>query len=184
MRKTRRRATVALLFAATAVVPTSSDGVVHAGSGLNQWAWGGPNITLSTTSYKYSNMSGFWQAVVNSNGCPIVVDGIFGNYTKWFTAVFQNGIFGWNNGGMMTPWWLNHFQTATSVYGPRLYYTGYTDGYATQHYGYYGGFDSPVNLGWNPFSSQWLFAQRPASAPHALTPATPNRTISSAAACS
>lgn len=146
---------------------------------------GGPGLTLSTTSYKYSNMSGFWQAVLNSNGCPVVLDGIFGNVTKWHTAVFQNALFSQNNGGVMTPYWLNRFQNASHpAYGPRLSYTGYTDGYATQHYSYYGGFDSPVNLGWNPFSSQWLFAQRPASNPTALTPATPSRTIGSAPACS
>jgi hypothetical protein len=129
-------------------------------------------------------MSGFWQAVLNTNGCPVAVDSIFGNLTKWYTSEFQTGLFGWNNGGVMTPWWLNQFQNAESVYGPRLSWTLYTDGYGTAHYHYYGGFDSPVNLGWNPISSQWLFAQRPASSPHALTPATPSRTIGSAPACS
>ena len=69
--RARRVFAAAVLLVAVSVAPTA--GNVHAGSGLNQWAWGGPGITLSTTSYKYSNMSGFWQAVLNSNGCPVVL---------------------------------------------------------------------------------------------------------------
>ena len=94
---------------------------------------------------------------------------MYGSTTAWYTAAFQNSLFSTNNGGVMTPGWLSYFQNATSVYGPRLINTNYTDGYGTSHYSYYGGFDSPVELGWNPFASQWMFSQTPASNPaHSL----------------
>jgi hypothetical protein len=175
---------VALLVSSVGVAMSSS-GEVLAGSGLNRWRWGDAGLTLSSSSYKYSNMSGFWQAVVNSNGCNIAVDGIYGNITTWYTATFQNAILGYNNGGVMTPAMLNSFHGATSVYGQRLVYTGYTDGFATRHYGYYGGFtgSNDTRLGWNPFSTQWLFSQYPNSNPTSLVPATPSRTIGSVGAC-
>lgn len=173
------------LFVSSIGVVASSSGDVHAGSGLNRWEWGDAGITLSSSSYKYSNMSGLWQAVVNSNGCNIAVDGIYGSITTWHTAVFQNGILGYNNGGVMSPAILNAFHGANSAYGKRLVYTNYTDGYGTKHYGYYGGFSSSDDsrLGWNPISSQWLFSQYPYSNPISLVPATPSRTISSVGPC-
>ena len=103
----------------------------------------------------------------------------------WHTAVFQNSIIGSNNGGVMSPGHLYAVQHASSVYGDRLVNLLITDGYGTKAYGYYAGIESDaVRLGWNPISSQWLFSQRPFSNPAVLIPATPNRTISSVAACS
>lgn len=183
MKSTLRRSWLLLAAISVAAAPLVDSGTAEAGTGLNQYAWGGPNITLSSTSYKYSNMSGFWQAVLNSNGCPVTLDGIYGSLTTWFTADFQNGILGFNNGGVMTPAMLNGFQNATSPYGPRLSFLGIIDGYGTRHYSYYGGFDSPNRLGWNPISAQWLFSQTPASNPNALIPATPSRAIGSVSAC-
>lgn len=173
------------LIASSFGVVASSSGQVDAGSGLNTWKWGDAGITLSSSSYQYSNMSGLWQAVVNSNGCNIAVDGIYGNVTTWYTALFQNSIVGWNNGGVMSPAMLNFFHGATSVYGVRLVYAGYTDGYGTQHYGYYGGFSgsSETRLGWNPISGQWLFSQYPFGNPTLLVAATPSRTIGSVGPC-
>ena len=182
MRKRRAWSALMSLCLIAAVLTAQSD-VAHAGTGLNQFGWGDPNITLSVTSYKYSNMSGFWQAVLNSNGCVVVLDGIFGSTTAWYTSAFQNSLFATNNGGIMTPAWLNYFQNATSVYGGRLIDKNYVDGYGTRHYSYYGGFDSAVELGWSPFSAQWMFSQTPASNPNALVAATPNRSIGSVAAC-
>jgi hypothetical protein len=109
--------------------------------------------------------------------------GNYGNVTHWWTDGFQWEIVGSHNAGTMTPTYLNAVQNATSVYGPRLAWTFYTDGYGTRHHSYYAGEDLPVNLGWNPISSQWLFSQYPASSPWVLVPATPNRTIGSVAAC-
>jgi hypothetical protein len=180
----RRRGIAAVLVLLATFSPVASPRSASAGSGLNEWHWGGPGITLSNTSYKYSNMSGFWQAVLNSNACPVAVDGIYGNVTHWYTDSFQYALFGTHNAGTMTPAYLNAFQRAGSPYGPRLVDLFYTDGYGTQHYSYYGGYDSPVRLGWNPFAAQWFFAQRPVAQPWALTSATPNRTIGSVPACS
>jgi len=130
-------------------------------------------------------MTGFWQAIVNANQCPLAVDGNFGSLTTWYTAVFQNAIVGGNNGGVMTPGYLYAVQHASSVYGDRLVNLFITDGYGTKAYGYYAGIESDaVRLGWNPISAQWLFSQTPFSNPAALVPATPTRTISSVAACS
>lgn len=182
----RRSVAVLSLILSAAAIGKSAP--VEAGSGFNQFAWGAPGITLHTNSYQYSNMTGFWQSVLNSNGCPVGVDGIFGNVTKWHSALFQNAMtwemegYSYNNGGEMTPWWLNYFQNATSVYGPRLNYLS-TDGYGSARYSYYGGYDSPVSLAWNPIVGQWFFAQYPASSPLAFTAATPSRTIGSAGAC-
>jgi hypothetical protein len=176
---------IAACFAIAAPLVPSHD-VAHAGTGLNTWHWDGPNITLSSSSYQYSNMTGFWQAIVNSDQCPIAVDGIYGNLTTWYTAVLQNHIFNSNNGGVMTPGMLELFHEVESdVYGRRLSDSLYTDGYGTHWYGYYSGFEADKTaLGWNPISSQWLFSQYPVSAPWALVAATPSRTIGSVAACS
>ena len=180
--KVKARSVIASLCLFAGVLVGGSD-VALAGSGLNQYSWSSSNVTLSTSSYSYSNMSGFWQAVLNSNGCKVAVDGVYGSTTAWYTAAFQNSLFSTNNGGVMTPGWLSYFQNSTSVYGSRLINTNYTDGYGTSHYSYYGGFDSPVELGWNPFASQWMFSQTPASNPSALIAATPSRTIGSVGAC-
>lgn len=157
--------------------------VAEAGSGLNQFTWSAANLTVSSSSYRYSNMSGFVQALVNSNACTTGIDGNFGPITTWNLAVMQNGILGYNNGGVMDPGMWQAFQFAGSVYGPRLDYT-YTDGYATEHWTYYGGGSGPsAEFGWNSFGTQWFFSPTPASNPSALFPATPNRTIGSYAAC-
>lgn len=175
------RSVVAIVLAST----TFAVGVerAHAGSGLNQFAWSGPGLTVSSTSYKYSNMSGFVQSLVNSNGCSISVDGIFGSLTTWYLATMQNGILGYNNGGVMNPSMWSAFQNAGSVYGQRLAYQGIVDGYGTSYYSYYGGGALDAELGWNPFGSQWLFSPTPVSNRAFLVQATPSRTIGSYAAC-
>lgn len=184
MKRVSRLIAVAVLMASTAGVATPAP-TAMAGSGFNQWRWGDAGITLSSRSYRYSNMTGFWQAVLNSSNCPVAVDGNYGNNTLWYTAVFQNGIVGYNNGRVMTPSILNLFFVASSVYGQRLVYF-YTNGYGTQHFGYYGGYSGSdeVQIGWNVFSSQWYFSQYPISNPVSVVAATPNRTIGSVSACS
>ena len=184
MKQIRAAVAALVVLVSSFGVLASSGSEVHAGSGLNRWKWGDAGITLSSSSYKYSNMSGVWQAVLNSSNCPVAVDGIYGNFTTWYTAVFQNGVLGYNNGGVMTPSMLNAFHGATSYYGLRRVYLD-TDGYGTRHYGYYGGYSGfdDTRIGWNPISSQWLFSQYPNSNPTALVPATPSRTIGSVGAC-
>jgi hypothetical protein len=140
-------------------------------------------MTLSSSSYKYSNATGFWQAIVNSNGCSIGLDGIFGNLTTWYSAGIQNGVLGYNNGGIINAQIWNGFQDAVSVYGPRLNNTFFIDGFGTRRYTYYGGIDPGAVLGWNPFASQWLFSPYPVTSQTTLIAATPNRTIGSFPAC-
>jgi hypothetical protein len=181
----RRHVAVAATAAFLSSVILAPVPAAVAGTGLNRFNWGGAGITLSQTSFRYSNMAGFWQAVLNSNGCPVAVDGNYGPVTTWHTAAFQNGLFGWNNGGVMTPTMLDAVQSAQSVYGPRFNPIGLPDGFGTQGYYYYGGFGSDeTRVGWNPFASQWVFSQYPRSNPGAYAHATPTRTIGSVAACS
>jgi hypothetical protein len=173
----------AALIVVTSVVSVNPPAAL-AGSGLNKFTWSAAGYTVSSTSYKYSNMSGFVQALVNSNGCSIPVDGIFGNVTTWNLAVAQNGILGTNNGGVMNTWSWNGFQNALDPFGlARLSSTTFTDAYGTQHRYYYGGGSLNAEFGWNPISSQWLFSQYPSSNPNLLVSATPSRTIGSVAAC-
>jgi len=180
--KIRRAAFCAALAIAPILVP--SPPVAEAGSGLGTFDWASAGYTVSSSSYQYSNMSGFVQAIVNSNGCSLTVDGVFGYLTTWWLAVAQNGIIGSNNGGVMNAWSWTGFQTASDPYGqPRLSAAIYIDGYGTQHRSYYGGGSAEAWLGWNPFSTQWLFTQYPSSSPDLLVPATPSRTISGVAAC-
>ena len=152
---------------------------------LNTFNWSSSGYTVSTTSYKYSNMSGFVQSIINSNGCGVTTDGVFGPLTKSNLATTQSGILGSNNGGVMNAWSWYAFQNAVDTFGyTRLSGSNGVDGYGTQWRGYYGGGASSAALGWNPISAQWLFSQYPNSSPTSLQPATPSRTIGSVAACS
>ncbi len=183
----RMKATLLAIIATLSSLAVTSE-PAYAGSGFNHFWWSDSGITLSqTSSYKYSNMSAFWQAIVNADGCTIPVDGVYGSTTTWYTAVMQNHLFSTNNGGVMTPGWLYYFQSAgdtTPGHYPRLRETGYIDGYGTKHYGYYAGLESfTTELGWNVISAQWLFSQYPISNPNALIPATPSRTVGSVSAC-
>ena len=175
------RALAALALVASASVVGGDR--VHAGSGLNQWAWHAPNLAVSSGSYRYSNMSGFVQALVNSNGCNLAVDGNFGNFTTWYLAAMQNGVLGYNNGGVMTPSMWYAFQAAGSVYGTRLSYEGYANPYATEYWSYYGGGALNAALGWNYFAAQWYFSPTPNANRDNLVAATPNRSIGSTPAC-
>jgi len=167
-----------VLCASVLVVPS-----VARASGLDQFSWSAPGVTVSNTSYRYSNMTGLVQTLINSNGCTTGVDGNFGNITKWNLSVMQNGVLGTNNGGVMDPTMWSAFQNATSVYGPRLSYEMFVDGYGTQYYGYYGGASYPAELGWNPNVPRWLFSPTPVSNRANLLQATPSRTMGSYAAC-
>lgn len=64
-------------------------GQVAAGSGLTQWSWAASGYYPSTTSYKYSNISGMWQVVLAGFGCMKHVDGIFGSATQSVTNIVQ-----------------------------------------------------------------------------------------------
>lgn len=83
---TRFLATAAIVTTTVVAVP---GGTAIAGTGFNQWSWASVGVTLSSTSYRYSNMSGFWQAVLNSNGRNPAVDENFGSVTRWWTDTFQ-----------------------------------------------------------------------------------------------
>jgi hypothetical protein len=128
-------------------------------------------------------MAGFVQALVNSNGCNLTVDGIYGNQTTWFTAGAQNGIVGWNNGGVMNPSMWYQFDFASSpVFGPRKINEYFVDGFGTQYWSYYGG-NTTAELGWNPIASQWLYSPYPNSNRSYLVQATTSRTPMSVPAC-
>lgn len=167
------------------IVPVGAQ-PVHAASGLNQFRWANAGYTVSNTSYQYSNMSGFVQALVNSNGCSLTVDGVYGNQTLWWTAVAQNNLLGYNNSGVMNPAMWNAFQDARAQPGNflRLVNTLITDGFGTRKYYYYGGYPINAELGWNPFVPVWLFSQYPVTNPNSLQQATTSRTIGSVPACS
>jgi hypothetical protein len=131
-------------------------------------------------------MTGFVQAIVNAKDCGLTLDGDFGPVTTWGLAVMQNDILGYNNGGVMNPsmWYAFQFDS-TEEYPQfmRLAYLGYTDGYGTWQYEYYGGGSIGAHLGFNPISSQWLFSPTPWSNPSYMVPATTNRTVGSYAGC-
>lgn len=184
-----RKGLACSLVVAAAALVIPSPPLAHAGSGLNTFSWSAAGKTVSSSNYNYSNMAGFVQALVNSNTCNLAVDGLFGSLTTWNLAVAQNGIIGSNNGGVMNGWSWDGFQNAVFSDGggtyTRLSNTLEVDGYGTQRRSYYGGNSGPTSaLGWNPFSSQWLFSQYPDTAPYSLVPATVSRTISSVPACS
>jgi hypothetical protein len=180
------RAFVARLIVVSLACLVALVGVVdiaHAGSGLNTMVWGSAGYTVSSSSYKYSNMTGFVQALINSTGdtCTLTVDGIFGSVTTWDLATMENEILGYNNAGVMTPAIWNAFYYANppgQTYDALIQGT-FTDGYGTQYWEYYTGGGDTAKLGWNPIASQWLFSQY-RSNPSSLVNATPSRTISAA----
>lgn len=178
-----RLARLAIVGLLPLAVTVGAADVAHAGSGLNRFRWGDAGYTVSSTSYKYSNMTGFVQGLINSTGdaCTLTVDGIFGSVTTWWLAVTQNVLLGYNNGGVMSPAMWNAFYVA---HPPGQSYNaliqdGFVDGYGTQYWYYYTGGGSPEPLGWNPIASQWLFSQYRQN-PSALVQATPSRTITAA----
>lgn len=181
-RWTRSAVAATLLAAVCLCVPVSSTSA----DGLTNFYWSNSQKTLSSTSYRYSNMTGLWQAILNSNAAGLSIDGNFGSVTGTATNNWRNAI-GAGSGTSVTPSVWSATQNAVDgVYAPyRLNSTGYVDGYGTAHYSYYGGSGgcSSARLGWNPIVSQWLFGQYPSN-PGALVNATIARTISGVAACS
>lgn len=175
-------AALLLIFTLVVVAPSKP---VSAGSGMNTYWWWQSGITVGPSSYKYSNATGFWQAIINSpTGCTTQVDGIYGSVTQWWAAHTQNVIIGSNNGGIMDSWAMSNIQLAKAPGGfTRLQNTGVTDGYGTQKIYYYGGSASNAELGWNPISQQWLFSPTPTSNPNLLIPALSSRTMGSYAPC-
>jgi hypothetical protein len=161
----------------------------EAGSGLNTYYWNTPQITISSSSNRYSNMSGFVQAIVNSFSCSVAIDGNYGSLTTWYAADMQNRALGTNNGGVMNPSMLLAIQTADrpplypgapSV--DRLEWPGAIDAFGTQLWSYYGGNAAgSAKLGWNPISAQWLFSQNLSGTGY--YPASTSRTISSVGPC-
>ncbi len=148
----RLAVTLGLVIAQLAVFTESAS----AGSGLRTFRLANSGISLSKTSYRYSNATGFWQTILNSNHCTCIVDGDFGNQTRDKTISFQTG-HGLFASGAVGPSTWNYINDSQSVYGPRLDPTGIIDGYGTAYYSFYGGVDPSALLGWNPFGSQWMF---------------------------
>jgi len=146
---------VALVMTTFAAVPPSAG----AGNGLKTFRFSSSGITLSTSSYKYSNAAGLWQTINNANNCNTIVDGIFGNQTKSTTVAWQQQ-FGLVADGVVGSQTWNFVND--SRYGAfnenRLSPTGYIDGYATFYYTFYGGIPpASAHLAWNPFGEQWFF---------------------------
>jgi hypothetical protein len=162
-----RRAVVGLIVATHAFIvePSAS----FAGTGLSQFEWNNANITLSTTApLKNSNVTGFWQTLINSRACGVTIDGNFGNLTKAETTNWQNGLSLPSNNGVVDgwTWYLTQHATVTDSGGtyPRLQsLTGGVFGFSK--YGYYGGGASGARLWWHGSSAQWYFSYLPNSNP-------------------
>jgi hypothetical protein len=158
----------------------------EAGSGLNVFRWGDAGYTVSQTSYKFSNITGFWQALLNSRACGVQLDAIFGSNTAAETVNWKNGL------GIAPA--TNTVNKATwdasqnsIVFGqgppfPRLQ-SGAYNAFGTQFYSYYGGGASSAVLGWNVFVGQWYYDYRPNDGAENWYAATPSRTSQSNAAC-
>ena len=97
--------------------------------------------TVSGTSYRYSNMSGFWQAIINSNpGTEIANDGNYGSQTTWKTASWQLTLGVSQTAAADFNTWFATYWAPDGVYATyRLNATGQVDAYATAYYTYYGG---------------------------------------------
>ena len=113
---------LALAVVLLGLFPALSPQPAHAASGLTTFMWYQSYVTASASTNTYSNVTGMVQALDNSNGCPVTVDGIYGSLTTWYTAELQNDIIGWNNGGVMSPNMWYELDIATSVYGDRKSY--------------------------------------------------------------
>jgi hypothetical protein len=174
---------LALAVVLLGLFPALSPQPAHAASGLTTFMWYQSYVTASASTNTYSNVTGMVQALDNSNGCPVTVDGIYGSLTTWYTAELQNDIIGWNNGGVMSPNMWYELDIATSVYGDRKSYQHIVDGYGTEYWSYYGGIDPSAELGWNPWGTQWLYAPYPVSNRAYLVPATISRTPMSVSPC-
>ncbi len=183
----RQRRLIALMVALVASLAgvSSVTQPVAAGSGFTTWDWGDDYVRVSVNSNSYSNGSAFWQSILSSVDCSITVDGYFGNQTRSRTESFQAlpfmSVQGTTVDGIVgAETWANA-HAADSVYGQRLSYTGYTDGYTVSYYTYYGGTDSfgGGKLGWSSYGEQWFFnaANSGGGTNWALTAATYNRTI-------
>ena len=191
----KRNATMAIL--AAFILSMIHPGQVEAGTGIYTGFWSGSGFTLSMNTHRYSNASAWWQNLLNSTGKCLVLDGNFGSLTKAATQTWQ-GDTGYDADGQWqsatTDGVVNsddfnkmQFSKAPGGYGiPNYYrhqYAGYTDGYATQYWTYYGGGESAL-LGWNPFAAQQFFnpyriSQAGMTSNWTLIPASANRTISS-----
>ncbi|TPW12487.1 MAG: hypothetical protein FD127_2606 [Acidimicrobiaceae bacterium] len=178
----------AMLVATTALVIGIGDGIADASTGIRTPFWSGSGMTLSQTSYKYSNASAFWQTLANSNGECIPVDGIFGPVTAAATINIQNG-FGVPatdvvNAGTRNAlqFWVASYEEPDHILIYRHQNFGYIDGFGTQYWSYYGGGPIEALMGWNPIVPQWFLNPYPASSGSinwTLIAASASRTIGS-----
>jgi peptidoglycan hydrolase-like protein with peptidoglycan-binding domain len=121
------------------VVGVLGEGSALASTGVRTLFWSGSGVVLSTTSsLKYSNASAFWQALANSEGGCLAVDGIFGSLTKAETINVQNsnGVTPANGVVNITTWnamqFAQYFDPVNNQWIYRHQPTGYTDGFGTQ----------------------------------------------------
>lgn len=174
---------------------------VLAATGLQTLFWAGSNFSLSTSTHNSSNAAAFWQNIVNSTGPCLAVNGLFNTSTRNTTITLQSN---WDT-SLNTPhqpdfpnllpadgivnkndWNGMQFSTYAVLQGEVLYrhqYRGYTDGYATQYWQYYGGGGYAL-MGWNQFVPNWFFnpyriSQGNQNSGWTLIAATSNRTIGS-----
>lgn len=169
-----------------------SSGLVLAGSGITTSFWSGSNFTLSTSQHNVSNAAAWWQNILNSTGKCVAVNGVFGISTKNASIAWQNdSTFGFtppffpgSANGVVNQDDYNAMQFAKDPFGIyRHRYAGYTDGYATQYWLYYGGGEAAL-MGWNPYAHQQFFnpyriSQASQSTGWTLIAASANRTIGS-----
>lgn len=147
-------------FVIAGAIAVSTDRAAS-GNGLGAWWWHSSGIVLSSSSYSASNATGFWQAVMSANQCGLLVDGLFGVQTTNATKA-QQARLGLSQDGVVGVNTMYHTQNASYLDGQgdrhfRLSGPYYIDGYATEYWTYYDGMSFSVSLGWNGFSSQWLF---------------------------
>ncbi len=194
-----RRPSLRIAIALVFVTSTLPAGRVEAASGLTSIFWSGSGFTVSTSTHAYSNATAFWQTILNSTNACVIVNGIFGSQTQAMTINRQQT---WNSynpsfpnilpadGVVNTNDWngMQFSKTPPNNQGGDSYYRhqyyGYTNGYATEYWTYYGGGAFEALMGWNAFVPNWYLNPYPVSqagwsSGWSLFPASASRTIGS-----
>jgi len=160
-----RRAVVAVaLFVVTTLSPYSAS----AGTGLTEAFWSAGDFSIQLNSN--NNVVGFWRTLLRSmNQCPGTVNAVFDQalrtktievqqtwqtYHPPFSSLPADGVVNHND------WDAFEFSYVPPVQGQpnalRFQYFGFTDGFGTQYWTYYGG-GNEVHLGFNPVAHQDFF---------------------------
>jgi hypothetical protein len=143
-------------LALAAVVTVGSATAIPADTSANvgNFDWSGSD---SLYSGNYSNVAGFWQAIICGNSPGIYLDGIYGNQSKAATLRFKKEVLGWTNA-------TNQNVTSGTWTGARnsshlgfIHLQPLGNGY----YSYYAGSSNATDLYWN--GDDWKFLQIPSN---------------------